>query len=335
MEKPDNQKNKRKHKALKIIGIILLIVLIIVSLTAGICYWYVNEKLSKIQTVDVDKNEIEITEGVEEELTEYRNIALLGIDSRQDSYSKGNRSDCIIIASINNKTKEIRLLSVYRDSYLEITNRDLDKITHAYSYGGPTLTLSTLNTNLDLDITEFVTVNFDAVKEIVNDLGGIKMTVTDSEATQISGINSAGTYTLNGEQALDYARIRKIDSDYKRTERMRNVIVASLEQVKAKNITELNSIVDKVLPRIYTNIDSKEIISLIPSIASYKITESTGWPTKAEGKIINKVWYGVPVTLESSVKELHAELFDDTEYEPSDKVKEISNKIIKKTGCKE
>lgn len=335
MEKPDDQKNKRKHKALKIIGIILLIVLIIVSLTAGICYWYVNEKLSKIQTVDVDKNEIEITEGVEEELTEYRNIALLGIDSRQDSYSKGNRSDCIIIASINNKTKEIRLLSVYRDSYLEITNRDLDKITHAYSYGGPTLTLSTLNTNLDLDITEFVTVNFDAVKEIVNDLGGIKMTVTDSEATQISGINSAGTYTLNGEQALDYARIRKIDSDYKRTERMRNVIVASLEKVKAKNITELNSIVDKVLPRIYTNIDSKEIISLIPSIASYKITESTGWPTKAEGKIINKVWYGVPVTLESSVKELHAELFDDTEYEPSDKVKEISNKIIKKTGCKE
>lgn len=335
MEKPDNQKNKRKHKALKIIGIILLIVLIIVSLTAGICYWYVNEKLSKIQTVDVDKNEIEITEGVEEELTEYRNIALLGIDSRQDSYSKGNRSDCIIIASINNKTKEIRLLSVYRDSYLEITNRDLDKITHAYSYGGPTLTLSTLNTNLDLDITEFVTVNFDAVKEIVNDLGGIKMTVTDSEATQISGINSAGTYTLNGEQALDYARIRKIDSDYKRTERMRNVIVSSLEKVKAKNITELNSIVDKVLPRIYTNIDSKEIISLIPSIASYKITESTGWPTKAEGKIINKVWYGVPVTLESSVKELHAELFDDTEYEPSDKVKEISNKIIKKTGCKE
>lgn len=335
MEKPDNQKNKRKHKALKIIGIILLIVLIIVSLTAGICYWYVNEKLSKIQTVDVDKNEIEITEGVEEELTEYRNIALLGIDSRQDSYSKGNRSDCIIIASINNKTKEIRLLSVYRDSYLEITNRDLDKITHAYSYGGPTLTLSTLNTNLDLDITEFVTVNFDAVKEIVNDLGGIKMTVTDSEATQISGINSAGNYTLNGEQALDYARIRKIDSDYKRTERMRNVIVASLEKVKAKNITELNSIVDKVLPRIYTNIDSKEIISLIPSIASYKITESTGWPTKVEGKIINKVWYGVPVTLESSVKELHAELFDDTEYEPSDKVKEISNKIIKKTGCKE
>ena len=262
MEKPDNQKNKRKHKALKIIVIILLIVLIIVSLTAGICYWYVNEKLSKIQTVDVDKNEIEITEGVEEELTEYRNIALLGIDSRQDSYSKGNRSDCIIIASINNKTKEIRLLSVYRDSYLEITNRDLDKITHAYSYGGPTLTLSTLNTNLDLDITEFVTVNFDAVKEIVNDLGGIKMTVTDSEATQISGINSAGTYTLNGEQALDYARIRKIDSDYKRTERMRNVIVASLEKVKAKNITELNSIVDKVLPRIYTNIDSKEIISV-------------------------------------------------------------------------
>ena len=192
-----------------------------------------------------------------------------------------------------------------------------------------------INTNLDLDITEFVTVNFEAVKEIVNDLGGVTITVTDAEATQISGINEAGTYMLNGDQALAYSRIRKIDTDYKRTERMRNVMTACLEKVKQMSVSELNAITDKVLPRIYTNIDANEIVSLIPTVASYKITESKGWPPTVEGKIINGVWYGVPVTLESSVKELHKELFDDDDYTPSEKVKEISEKIINKTGCGE
>lgn len=332
-EEKNNKLKSTKHKAQKVIAVILLILLLLVLILVGLGSWYINDKLGKIQTVDIDENEIEITEGVEENLVEYRNIALLGIDSRLDTYSQGNRSDCIIIASINDKTKEVRLVSVYRDTYLELTGRSLDKVTHAYSYGGPTLTLSTLNTNLDLDITEFVTVNFNAVQDIVDALGGVTITVTNEEATQISGISSAGTYNLNGEQALTYARIRKIDSDYKRTERMRNVIAAALEKLKTKNIIDLNYLADKLLPEIYTNIESSEILSLLPSIASYNIVESTGWPPKVEGKTINGVWYGVPLTLESSVKELHKELFDDNEYEPSDKVKEISNKIINKTGC--
>lgn len=335
MKEEKNENVKTHHKVLKVIGIILLILLLAVIIAVGLGSWYIHNKLEKIQTVEVDKNEIEITEGVEENLKEYRNIALLGIDTARDSYGTGNRSDCIIIASINNKTKEIKLASVYRDTYLELTGRSLDKVTHAYSYGGPTLTLSTLNTNLDLDITEFVTVNFNTVKDIVEALGGVEITVTNAEATQIPGISSAGTYNLNGEQALAYSRIRKIDSDYKRTERMRTVIDAGLKKIKTKNITQLNSLADKLLPEIYTNIESKEILSLIPSVASYNITESIGWPPKVTGKTINGVWYGIPVTLESSVRELHKELFGEEEYEPSDKVKEISNKIINKTGYSE
>lgn len=335
MKNEEQINQKGKYKILKAIGIILIILIIIAATSIGTITWYVQSKLNKIQTVEVDKNEIEITEGVEENLKEYRNIALLGIDTAKDSYSTGNRSDCIIIASINNKTKEIKLASVYRDTYLELTDRSLDKITHAYSYGGPTLTLSTLNTNLDLDITEFVTVNFNTVKDIVEALGGVEITVTNEEATQIPGISSAGTYNLNGEQALAYSRIRKIDSDYKRTERMRTVIDASLKKVKTKNVAQLNSLADQLLPEIYTNIESKEILSLIPTVASYNITESIGWPPKVTGKTINGVWYGVPVTLESSVRELHKELFNDEEYEPSEKVKEISNKIINKTGYTE
>lgn len=327
------EKGNKKNIALKVIIAILTIIVIITICAIGIGTWYINDKLSKIQTVEIAKDEIEITQGVEEELTGYRTIALLGIDSRQDTYSEGNRSDCIILASISNKTKEVRLVSVYRDTYLDITGRYLDKVTHAYSFGGPALALSTLNTNLDLDITEFVTVNFEAVKDIVGSLGGVNIDITDEEVPFITGIDSAGNYTLNGEQALSYSRIRyATGGDYKRTERMRTVLSKCFDKAKTKNLSELNDLANKLLPRVYTNIDSKEIISLIPNLASYKITESTGWPPKVEGKIINKVWYGVPVNLEESVKVLHQELFDDTEYEPSDKVKEISNKIINKTG---
>ena len=331
IDNKEEKKTKKGNKVVKGILIALIIIILLIGAAVGYGYWFVQNKVSKIQQVEVDKNEIEITTGVEEELADYRNIAILGIDSRQDSYSLGNRSDCIVIASINNKTKEVRLVSVYRDTYLELTGRSLDKVTHAYSYGGPTLALSTLNTNLDLDITEFVTVNFEAVKEIVNDLGGVTITVTDAEATQISGINEAGTYMLNGDQALAYSRIRKIDTDYKRTERMRTVVEAMLSKAKTLNVGQLNSFADTILPKIRTNISSSEIWGLIPKLASFKVTESIGWPYDTKGITLDR-WYGVPVTLQSNVERLHKEAFEQEDYEASDTVKEMSAAIVKKTG---
>ena len=155
---------------IKIILVIAIVIVLLIGAVFAGGYFYLYQKIGKIKQVDIDQNEIEITEGVEESLEEYRNIALLGIDSREDNYNRGNRSDCIIIARINNKTKQVKLVSVYRDTYLELTGRDLDKVTHAYSFGGPALTLSTLNTNLDLNIKDFVTVNFEALKEIVEEI---------------------------------------------------------------------------------------------------------------------------------------------------------------------
>ncbi len=240
----NNEKNnyekkqvKKKRTGLKIFGIIILILIIIIAGIAVGGFSYINDKLGKIDYDDLSANEIEVNAGVEESLSKYRNIALLGLDARTDTFD-GTRSDCIIIASINQETKEIKLLSVYRDTYLELTDRNLDKITHAYAYGGAKLTLSTLNTNLDLNITEYVTVNFDTVRTVVNAVGGVKMTVTDAEAKSIPNITSAGTYNLNGEQALAYARIRKIDTDYKRTERMRDVLTAVFNKVKKLSIVE-------------------------------------------------------------------------------------------------
>ena len=188
---------------------ILLIILLIIAIIVGIIVYYVTSKLNKLNYIEIGQEQIEITEGVQENLKEYRNIAIFGIDTRANTY-EGSRTDCIIIASINEKTKQIKLISVYRDTYLEIVGHGLDKVNHAYSYGGPALSMSTLNTNLDLDITEFVTVNFESTKDIIDKVGGVQITVTNAEATQIPGIYKAGTYNLTGEQALAYGRIRKI-----------------------------------------------------------------------------------------------------------------------------
>ena len=332
IDNKEEKKAKKGNKVVKGILIALIIIILLIGAAVGYGYWFVQNKVSKIQQVEVDKNEIEITTGVEEELADYRNIAILGIDSRQDSYSLGNRSDCIVIASINNKTKEVRLVSVYRDTYLELTGRSLDKITHAYSYGGPTLALSTLNTNLDLDITEFVTVNFESTKDIIDKMGGVEITVTSAEASQIPGIKSAGTYNLTGEQALAYGRIRKIDSDYARTERMRTVLTEVFNKAKKMSVADLNNVLDKVLPEVYTNITKSDILTLIPQIASYSIVDSKGWPYETKGIMLNGVWYGPPINLEKNVSQLHKELFAQDDYVPTDKVKEISNKIIQKTG---
>ncbi len=278
------------------------------------------------------KENFGISEEVNSTLSEYRNIAIFGIDARADTYSRGNRSDCIIIASLNNNTKEVKLISVYRDTFVQIEGHGLDKITHAYSFGSAQLAINTLNTNFDLNIKEFVTVNFDAVKDVVDSIGGITMPITSEEVSQVPGISSPGTYDLTGEQALAYARIRHATGgDYKRTERMRDVLTAVLNKVKTFDIGRLNNLIDKLLPEVYTNITSGDIFGLLPSLPSFKISESIGWPYETKGITLDR-WYGVPITLESNVTRMHQEAFGQTDYTPSETVKNISNQIIQRTG---
>ena len=225
----------------------------------------------------------------------------------------------------------------------------LDKVTHAYAYGGAQNTLKALNTNLDLNITEYVTVNFDAVIAAVDAMGGITIDIDSSEieyindyiksTSQSSGISSsaitkAGSQTLDGVQAVAYSRIRyTAGGDYKRTERMRTVIEAMLNKAKTLSISQLNKLIDTVLPRVSTNISGAEILGLVPSITSYSISDSIGWPYKTEGITLDR-WYGVPVTLESNVLQLHQEVFGQTDYVVNDTIKNISQQIINKTGKK-
>lgn len=325
----NNSLKSEKGGILKVLGVLLIIILILLGLALGIGYAFISDKLSNVNYVDIDEANIELNSGVEQELKDYRNIAIFGLDSRDNSFSN-SRSDCIIIVSINKKTNDVKLTSVYRDTYVDIEGHGLDKITHAYAYGGPELAINTLNKNLDLNITEFVTVNFDTVETIVDSIGGITLTITDSEASQI-GFSSGGTYTLDGKEALAYSRIRKIDSDYQRTERMRTVLEAVFNKVKKQELSEISNFVDIVLPHISTNMSTNSIISLVPSAVFYKITDSTGWPYDVSG-YSSDAWYGVPVTLESNVKEFHQNIFGISDYTPSETVEEISDSIIAETG---
>ena len=341
-------KEKKSKKGLKIFGIIILILVIILLSIVGGTYWFINDKLSKIERIDINTEDLDISTNAEQNLTGYRNIALFGIDSRDNSLERGNRSDCIIIASINNDTKEVKFISVYRDTYVQIDGFGLDKITHAYSYGSAELAISTLNKNLDLNIKEFITVNFDAVAEAVDALGGIDINIETqeemkylnsyiAETSKVTGITSekltkTGKQTLDGVQTVAYSRIRYTEGgDYKRAERMRTVIQAMVEKLKTKSIGEINNFIDTILPKVKTNIKTGEMLSIIPDMLNYKITESIGWPYETKGITLDR-WYGVPVTLENNVTRLHQEAFGETDYQVSEEIKTISDQIITKTG---
>ena len=349
-EENNMRKKKKMNKGLKRFLIILL-VLVIFILGLGVAgYTFVNGKIGKMQKENIDTTAVGINEETKQELKGYRNIALLGIDSRADDYGLGNRSDCMIIASINQETNAVKLISVYRDTYVYVTEngtKRLDKITHAYSYGGAQNTLKSLNEAMDLNITEFVTVNFDAVIAAVDSLGGVYIDIDESEIKYVndyidatsessrvksSHITHSGRQKLDGVQAVSYTRVRyTAGGDYKRTERMRTVVEAMLSKAKTLNVGQLNSFADTILPKIRTNISTSEIWGLIPKLASFKVTESIGWPYDTKGITLDR-WYGVPVTLQSNVERLHKEAFEQEDYEASDTVKEMSAAIVKKTG---
>lgn len=314
----------------KFLKIFLILVLIIVIVGIALTAIFLKSKLAKINYENVTPEDIEINEGIEETLEGYTNIALLGLDARDNTF-ENSRSDCIMIISINNATKDVNIASVYRDTYLQIDGHGLDKVTHAYAFNKAPLALSTINTNLDLDITKYVTINFDSVVSIVDAIGGVTVDVTSAEATKIPGIYGAGTYNLTGQQALAYGRIRKIDSDYVRTERMRTVLINVFEKIKGLPLSKLNVLIDELLPHVSTNISQTEILSYASKINQYNVKKNFGWPYEVRG-ITLAAWYGVPVTLESNVKKLHEDLFADEEYVVSETVKNISQQIINRTG---
>ena len=298
--------------ALWIIGIILGVFIIGI----GGVYIYGNYMFNKVEKIEVDKNDVGITEEVEEKLSPYSNsiinIALFGVDSADVSTG---RSDSIIIATIDTIHKKLKLTSVMRDSYVNISGIGNDKINHAYAFGGPQLAIKTLNENFNLNIEDFVAVNFDSLPKIIDMIGGVTVDITSEEVSHIPGISSAGTYNLNGAQALSYSRIRyATGGDYVRTERQRTILTKIFEKILTINPMKYPSLLNEVLPMVQTILDYSKILELGTEVLKMGVTtlEQERFPLDGycQGEMINGVYY-LTFNKALTVEQLHNYIFED------------------------
>lgn len=353
-----------KSKTKKILFAVEIIVLL---LFIGGLYVYgqLNSKLDKINQPVLDDSKIKVNQEVQDSidsqestLTGYITYALFGIDHRDKNTALGGEnSDTIIIASVNNDTKDVKLVSVYRDTLLNLGNDTYSKANAAYAYGEAEQAITMLNTNLDLNISEYATVNFNALTTIIDDLGGLDMDMSYAEIVHMNNYcveTSEETgkdytpielpdrpddieavqyhYHLNGVQATSYCRIRYTASlDMGRTERQRRVIQMIVSKAKSAGLGKIFKIMDDVFPMVTTSMTKDEILQLLPTLIGYSVDDTTGFPTSykfsnVKGSII------VPTTLETNVIELHKFLYGDEAYTPSATVKANSEKILEIVG---
>ena len=366
-------KKKKRHIGRKILfGFEILVLVLLVGVL--FIYTQINKRMDNLNfTQAIDDQEVQINETVagSEVLSGYTNIALFGVDKRTEDEGLYGNSDTAIIASINNDTKEIRLVSLYRDTYLRVDedeygNGIYNKCNSAYLRGGPVQAVNMMNTNMDLDIENYVSVDFSAMATVVDCLGGLDIPLTYQEiihtnnhcveTSEQTGMDYTpipvpdpkpdpedetkivDTYHLNGVQVTAYCRIRQTDSgDFGRTERQRLVLDMLADKAKSASFDTLNDIVDQVFPLIQTNFSKSQLIKLGTSIMSYSMGETTGFPVDyIVGAELTQPVTGldciIPTTLETNVKYLHEFLFSDEDYQPSETVTVRSDFVVDRTG---
>ena len=349
--KKASSKRAKKRKKAKMITFAIEAVILVVLL---VVLYVLNrtERFSKVVYDDkvVEESVNELAEETLEVMDEYTNIALFGLDTRQaGSLGKGNRSDTIMIASINNDTKDVKIVSVYRDSYLNLANDKYRKCNEAYSIGVPEQAVAMLNMNCDLKIDHYMSVDFLAVSEVVDLLGGIEIDVDQYEIEHLNNytvetakvtgktttkLKSTGLQKLDGVQATSYCRIRYTQGDdFKRTERQREVLETIAKKAKTMSASQLDSIVKAVFPMCATNMSVDQLLAFAADALSYNIVGTTGFPfdvvTDSVGSAGSCV---IPVDMEKNVTQLHKYMFGTENYTPSETVSKISDKIKNDTG---
>ena len=343
----DSPEAKRRRRIIK------FIIAECFALVFIFAYAFVARRWSLLQrdetfSVQSVKNE-ELADETLEKMEGYWTVAVFGVDSRGSNTGKGANADVNMVFNINRDTGEIRIVSVFRDSYLNIDDKgSYNKLNQAYFVGGASQAVKALNKNLDLDIQDYVTFNWKAVADAINILGGIDMEISKAEFSYINSfitetqkatgipttqLKSAGMNHLDGVQAVAYGRLRLMDTDFARTERQRKVIQAAFEKAKKADFSVLNNIIVTVAPQVSTNIDTMDLVRMAQDISKYHIGETGGFPfARGDANMGKKGACVIPTTLESNVVELHKFLFDDEDYTTTDQVKQISAKIISDTG---
>ena len=353
----DNSDGREKKRGLSSNakwGIALIIELIVITLLVlALVKSYIHNKYELLDYHDLSDKDLSINDGINEEsMKGYRNIALFGVDARDSSLGAGNRSDAMMVASINNETGEVKIASVYRDTLLEIPDPEgafTSKINAAYAYGGPEMAIKALNSNLDLNITDYVTVNWEGLTRGIDAIGGVEISVEENELDMLNaclteqiratgiyseGVFETGMITLNGAQATAYSRIRSTDQgDITRTERQREVISAMLSKLKSSDLSTIDRIIDEIFPYISTSISEDDMYSLASKVFSYKLNQTVGFPfqfqyygSETKGSCI------APEDLTGNVSALHRYLFGEADYTPTQNVQRISNDLSNETG---
>lgn len=339
-EKAAKKRRARRRKRVFVLFVEIFILVILLGLG------YIMSKYGKIDLNMFIDGDILKNEGAEKE--GYTTIALFGGDSREGELEAGTHADTIMIVSIDNESKEVKIVSVYRDLLIRRPDGELGKANSAYYLGGPKDAINTLNQNFDLDIEDYVTVDFSAMADIVDLLGGIEIDVTDAEAEEINrhidgtaevvGKEAehmvGGLQTLDGVQAVTYARIRKnVGGDYARTDRQRLVIQKLVEKVKDTDLSTLNDIIDTVFQKISTSFSLKEIISLASGVLQYELGGTQGYAFEyTDGSVKGIGSVVVPLGVKENVGELHEFLYPKDEYTASETVQEIAGEIEAATG---
>lgn len=351
--------SKPRKKSKKILFILEIVVLLL-FIGGLFVYGQISAKLDKIDIQETDLADQDIvTNDQAPQMTRYTTYALFGLDHRSKNEKLNTEnSDTIIIASINNDTKAVKLVSVYRDTLLNVKDDTYSKANSAYALGGPTNAVSMLNTNLDLNITDYVAIDFDALVTVVDCLGGLDIPLSYAEIVHMNNYcvetsEETGksytpvelpdpkpedeeaivdTYHLNGVQATSYCRIRYTASlDMGRTERQRRVIQMIVDKAKKAGLSTIFDIMDQVFPMVKTSVSKTEILKMIPAMIGYSIDETTGFPNdykfaQVKGSVI------VPTTLESNVLKIHQFLYGDASYTPTQDVLNRSAQITNIAG---
>lgn len=278
-------------------------------------------------------------------------IAVFGVDSRDGGVEKNALADVQMICTVDRATGEIKLVSVYRDTYLKINSEGTyHKINEAYFKGGHKQAVSALEENLDLKIDNYATFNWKAVADGINILGGVDIEITGPEFKYINAfitetvestgigsyqLESAGMNHLDGVQAVAYCRLRLMDTDYQRTERQRKVVSLALEKAKQADAKTLTSLVMAVMPQLSTDIGVNDVLPMAKDVKKYHLGETGGFPFSRQAKKIGRMDCVIPTTLESNVVQLHQFLYGTEGYKASSAVKKISQRISEESGLYE